>query len=78
VSAADAAASPALTGLHGWQWLFMLEGIPPVLLGVVVLLLVPDSVSEARWLSSSEKELLAEEVRVCVLGVKVYTNDPEP
>jgi ACS family tartrate transporter-like MFS transporter len=42
-------------GLAGWQWLFLLEGIPAVLLGVVVLLVLPNGPSKARWLSTEEK-----------------------
>jgi ACS family tartrate transporter-like MFS transporter len=42
-------------GLEGWQWLFLLEGIPAVLMGIVVLLVLPDHPRKARWLSSNEK-----------------------
>jgi len=42
-------------GLAGWQWLFLLEGIPAVVLGVVVLLVLPNGPSKARWLSTEEK-----------------------
>ena len=41
-------------GLHGWQWLFVLEGIPTVLLGILIFLVLPDSPSRARWLSDDE------------------------
>jgi len=41
-----------LDGLEGWQWLFLLEGIPAVILGLVV---IPDRPRNARWLSSAEK-----------------------
>jgi MFS transporter, ACS family, tartrate transporter len=46
-------------GLPGWQWLFLIEGIPSVLLGFVVLRILPDSPKEAAWLSGEEKEWLA-------------------
>jgi ACS family tartrate transporter-like MFS transporter len=42
-------------GLDGWQWLFLLEGIPAVLMGIIVLLVLPDHPRKARWLSSDEK-----------------------
>ena len=42
-------------GLEGWQWLFLLEGIPAVLLGVVVLFALPDRPRKVRWLSAGEK-----------------------
>jgi ACS family tartrate transporter-like MFS transporter len=42
-------------GLEGWQWLFLLEGIPAVLLGLVVLLVLPNGPHKAKWLSAEEK-----------------------
>jgi MFS transporter, ACS family, tartrate transporter len=46
-------------GLAGWQWLFLLEGLPAVLLGVVVLFYLTDAPHEARWLTPEEREWLA-------------------
>jgi ACS family tartrate transporter-like MFS transporter len=45
-------------GLAGWQWLFLLEGIPAVLLGLVVLFVLPNGPAKARWLSPKEKTLV--------------------
>src|SRR5579859_989338 len=45
--------------LHGWQWLFILEGFPSVLLSLVVLLLLPDSPAKANWMSEADRALLA-------------------
>jgi ACS family tartrate transporter-like MFS transporter len=42
-------------GLEGWQWLFLLEGIPAVLMGLVVLFALPDRPQKVRWLSTGEK-----------------------
>ena len=42
-------------GLAGWQWLFLLEGLPAVVLGVVVLRWLPDGPADARWLSDEER-----------------------
>jgi len=42
-------------GLAGWQWLFLLEGIPAVLLGGVVLFVLPNRPGEVQWLSAAEK-----------------------
>jgi ACS family tartrate transporter-like MFS transporter len=42
-------------GLAGWQWLFLAEGIPPVLFGFVVLRALPDGPAHARWLTEPEK-----------------------
>ena len=50
-------------GLAGWQWLFLLEGLPAVLLGVVVLFYLTDAPHEARWLEPEEREWLAATIR---------------
>ncbi|MFM7274389.1 MAG: MFS transporter [Gammaproteobacteria bacterium] len=46
-------------GLHGWQWLFLIEGLPAVLMAWVVLVHLPDTPSEVGWLSPDEKAWLA-------------------
>jgi ACS family tartrate transporter-like MFS transporter len=46
-------------GLHGWQWLFLLEGLPSVLLAFAVLKLMPDRPQSAAWLSADEKRNIA-------------------
>jgi MFS transporter, ACS family, tartrate transporter len=45
-------------GLTGWQWLFLLEGIPSVLVGIVTLFYLADGPAHARWLSSAEQQAL--------------------
>jgi ACS family tartrate transporter-like MFS transporter len=45
--------------LHGWQWMLLLEGIPSLLLGAVVLWGLPDRPANASWLSADEKAILA-------------------
>ncbi|WP_176513066.1 MFS transporter [Pseudomonas faucium] len=47
-----------LHGLHGWQWLFLLEGLPAVALGVIAFYYLCDRPEEARWLSNREKSIL--------------------
>lgn len=47
-------------GLAGWQWLFLIEGIPSVLLGFVVLFHLPDGPADARWLAPDERTWLHE------------------
>jgi MFS family permease len=47
-----------LMNLRGWHWLFIIEGLPAVLLGLVVPAVLPRQPTEARWLSSEEKEWL--------------------
>jgi MFS transporter, ACS family, tartrate transporter len=45
-------------GLTGWQWLFLLEGLPAVGLGLAVLLYLPDGPDDARWLAPSQRRWL--------------------
>jgi ACS family tartrate transporter-like MFS transporter len=51
-----------VAGLQGWQWLFVAEGIPTVLLGISVLFVLKDGPEEAPWLSSDERLWLAGEL----------------
>jgi len=44
--------------LAGWQWLFLLEGLPAVLLGVIVLRALPDRPVDAAWLTVTERTTL--------------------
>ncbi|MFM0653571.1 MFS transporter [Paraburkholderia sediminicola] len=48
-----------LHGLAGWQWLFLLEGIPSVMLGLLVLAMLDDRIEDATWLSAREKAALS-------------------
>jgi len=45
-------------GLQGWQWMFLLEAIPTIVLGAIVLVVLPDRPSDAKWLSAGEKQWL--------------------
>ncbi|HEY4305090.1 MAG TPA: MFS transporter [Gemmatimonadaceae bacterium] len=46
-------------GLSGWQWLFLVEGLPAVIMGIVVLVYLTEKPSEAKWLDADEKAWLA-------------------
>ncbi|MBN3752624.1 4-hydroxyphenylacetate permease [Paraburkholderia sp. Tr-20389] len=46
-------------GLKGWQWLFLLEGLPSAILGLVVYAWLDDGPQQARWLDDEEKRALA-------------------
>jgi MFS family permease len=46
--------------LRGWQWLFLLEAVPSVILGLLFLLLLPDGPRRARWLTDEERALVTE------------------
>ena len=47
-----------LADLRGWQWLFLIEGIPPVIIGLCILAWLPDSPDTAKWLSEGERTSL--------------------
>lgn len=47
-----------VAGLHAWQWLYLLEGLPPIAAGLVSLKLLPDGPRNAAWLTGEEKDLI--------------------
>ncbi|CAM4158394.1 MFS transporter [Kerstersia similis] len=49
-------------GLHGWQWMFLLEGAPAVVLGVIAAFVLTDRPQEAKWLTQQEREQIEREV----------------
>ena len=51
-----------LNGWSGWQWLFLLEGVPAVMLGFVVFFFLDDRPADAGWLSASEKRAIAADI----------------
>jgi ACS family tartrate transporter-like MFS transporter len=53
-----------IAGLHGWQWLFLIQGLPAALLAFVVFAILPDNPSEARWLNEAEKNTIAASLTV--------------
>jgi ACS family tartrate transporter-like MFS transporter len=52
-----------MQGLAGWQWLFLVEGVPAIVLGCVVLWYLTDSPEQAHWLSPPEREWLSGRIR---------------
>ena len=44
-----------VSGLHNWQWLFLLEAIPTVVLGALCLAILPNGIADASWLTEREK-----------------------
>ena len=48
-----------LLGFAGWRWLYFVEGVPAVTLGLVVLKYLPDTPRDARWLSGDQREWLS-------------------
>jgi ACS family tartrate transporter-like MFS transporter len=49
-------------GLRGWRWLFILEGIPAILLGIVTIFYLTDWPRQAKWLAPDEREWITEEL----------------
>lgn len=47
-------------GLANWQWLYLLEGLPTVVVGIAVLFLLDDGPQKAKWLDDREKALIAQ------------------
>lgn len=50
-------------GMRGWHWLFILEGIPAVLLGIACLFVLTDRPEQAKWLNSEQKAWLVERLQ---------------
>ena len=50
-------------GLAGWQWLFLLEGLPAALFSLVILKMLPDSPAHAAWLTAEEKSWMEQQLR---------------
>jgi MFS transporter, ACS family, tartrate transporter len=48
------------SGLRGWQWVFILEAVPAVVLGIIVLFYMTDKPEKARWLADDERTWLVE------------------
>ncbi|AWN43060.1 MFS transporter [Methylobacterium durans] len=51
-----------ILGLHGWQWMFIIEAIPAVLLGVMVLFYLTDRPEKAKWLADDQRAWLVAEM----------------
>jgi ACS family tartrate transporter-like MFS transporter len=56
-----------VAGLHGWQWLFVLQGLPASLLAFAVLRYLPDSPAHASWLDDTEKNTVAANLAPAVM-----------
>jgi ACS family tartrate transporter-like MFS transporter len=51
-------------GLRGWQWMFIFEGVPAVLLGLACLVVLSDKPADAKWLAADEKEWIEAALKV--------------
>jgi ACS family tartrate transporter-like MFS transporter len=57
-------------GLHGWQWVFIGEGVPTVLIGITVMWVLTERPSQAKWLTEAEKSWLEAELAAEKQGVE--------
>jgi MFS family permease len=55
-------ATEGLYGLHGWQWMFVLEGLPAVALGFLALWIVDNTPNDAKWLDDRQRRLLLADI----------------
>ena len=65
-----------MAGLRGWQWLFLAQGLPAVVLGVILLRFLPDAPATAPWLSDGEKGWIQRELArdAALIGAPVRHN----
>jgi cyanate permease len=49
-------------GMTGWQWLFIIEALPAIVLGVIVYFYLDDRVTDAKWLNEEEKAIIARDI----------------
>ena len=49
-------------GLHGWQWMFILEAIPAIVMGIACLFVLPNGPAQARWLTAEQCSWLTEKL----------------
>ncbi|KVD47520.1 MFS transporter [Burkholderia ubonensis] len=50
------------SSFHGWQWMFMIEAVPALLIGIATVLYLDNNIRGAKWLSDREKQLLEDEI----------------
>ncbi|PUA17342.1 MFS transporter [Glaciimonas sp. PCH181] len=60
-------------GLAGWQWLFILEGIPTVIMGVMAWFYLDDRVADAKWLTPAERAMLEKNLEADKHGKKLHS-----
>jgi MFS family permease len=69
-------------GLRGWQWMFVIEGVPVILLGIVVLKCLPESFETVSWLTPGQKHQLREQLdkeeqRKAITTFSAILNNPQ-
>ena len=70
-------------GLAGWQWLFLAEGFPAVILSVIFFFFLPNTPAEAKWLTAAERDWLVDQLRADNTAIgerhsrRRFARDPE-
>ena len=59
-----------LAGLHGWQWMFIAEGVPTILLGVFTLYYLTDRPADATWLTPAQRQWLQSELQAEIAAIE--------
>jgi MFS family permease len=57
-------------GLLGWQWLFILEGLPSIAVGLLAFAVLAESPADAKWLTAKEKDMILTDLRADVVREK--------
>lgn len=60
--------------LSGWQWMFLLQGIPTLFLGILCFFLLTDNFKDAKWISPEEKDLITKEHTIFRSDIKSLTS----
>jgi nitrate/nitrite transporter NarK len=61
-------------GLRGWQWMFLIEALPALLMGAAVLLYLDNGIRAAKWLTEGEKRQLEREISIDQEGSQTYAS----
>ncbi|PNA20594.1 MFS transporter, partial [Pseudomonas sp. MPR-R1B] len=62
-------------GLAGWQWMFLIQGLPTVVLGALAIVLLSDGYQSARWLSPTERQLIEADLTADAAGKPATRGD---
>ncbi|HKX40632.1 MAG TPA: MFS transporter [Burkholderiaceae bacterium] len=61
-------------GLAGWQWMFLLEALPALVIGIAVLMYLDNGIRSAKWLDEDEKRVLEREIAIDQRGSQTYAS----